>query len=146
MPTPDLALAERVFVHIQAHPETWEQGAWAHKSDCGTTHCFAGHAVALAYPHAVFHLATDDDDVPGEEYAWNVTPLDGQQPRLIRDVAQELLGLNEGEADELFSATHGLLGLAVVIENLAHGHSLALPSSIGAYVLAHESEADDGDA
>ncbi|WIM97806.1 hypothetical protein ACTOB_001360 [Actinoplanes oblitus] len=41
---PNAALAYRVLDHIDAHPETWNQRKW----DCGTTACFAGHAVRLS--------------------------------------------------------------------------------------------------
>lgn len=33
---------KKVLDHIKAHPESWDQGQW--HSDCGTAHCFAGHA------------------------------------------------------------------------------------------------------
>ena len=140
MPTPNLALTERVFAYIQAHPETWEQRVWAAKTECGTACCFAGHAVALAHPDAAFDLPDDDEDDPT---AYAVTLSGEKDSRPIRSAAVDALGLNEGEAENLFYEKNDLLDLAVAIENIAYAHGLAVPDSIAAYVLAHAPEADD---
>lgn len=42
--TPNAELAYRVLDHIDAHPDSWNQGDWW----CGTTGCFAGWAVTLS--------------------------------------------------------------------------------------------------
>ena len=35
---------KQIIDHIEAHPETWNQGDWR----CGTTHCLAGHAQIMS--------------------------------------------------------------------------------------------------
>lgn len=44
MTAPNAELAYRVLDHIDAHPESWNQGAWW----CGTSGCFAGWTCALS--------------------------------------------------------------------------------------------------
>src|SRR5690348_5458725 len=41
---PNIELLEKVLKHIEDNPETWDQGNWR----CGTSYCFAGHAVLLS--------------------------------------------------------------------------------------------------
>lgn len=41
-------LLREVVTYMKLHPETWSQEKWAHRTDCGTTHCFAGWTVTLA--------------------------------------------------------------------------------------------------
>jgi hypothetical protein len=44
MSAPNAELAYKILDHIDAHPESWDQGSW----DCGTTACFAGWALRLS--------------------------------------------------------------------------------------------------
>jgi hypothetical protein len=41
----DPELPRKIVAQVEAHPETWDQGAW--HSTCGTKHCIAGWAVQL---------------------------------------------------------------------------------------------------
>src|SRR5882672_2525517 len=108
--TPELHL---IYKQIKTHPETWQQGTWAINFDlmrergqegvqevnCGTACCIAGHAVARA----------------GYEFVWpnhsaqTELAIDGDgNLRLIETLAAEILGLDENQADELFSAANEL--------------------------------------
>lgn len=124
MPTPDIDLAKQVLAHITAQPGSWNQSMWARRTECGTAFCFAGHAVAIAYPGAVFDFG--DDVLFGDEVddAYHVTLPGESEPRGVRDVAMERLGLNEGEANELFDSYNDLEDLAVTIENIAFAHAI----------------------
>jgi hypothetical protein len=42
--TPNAELAYKVLDHIDAHPESWDQGVWW----CGSSGCYAGWTVALS--------------------------------------------------------------------------------------------------
>ncbi len=67
---PNAELAYKVLDHIDAHPETWDQGMWW----CGTSGCFAGWACALA--------GTDPDALSKDAHSDTYLP----------DVAATLLG------------------------------------------------------
>lgn len=54
----DIDRLEAVLGEIIAHPETHEQRMWATKTECGTSYCFAGHAVSM---------------FAGEEWEWSWT-------------------------------------------------------------------------
>lgn len=64
-----LDLLDAAIAHIEAHPETWEQGAWR----CKTGMCLAGWTAELAGGqwlaepgHRAAHLlAAEPDDPPG---------------------------------------------------------------------------------
>lgn len=104
MPAPNAKLARKVLEQIEAHPERWDQEFWARQLSCGTSYCFAGHAVTLAKPDAEF-------DFPGEASNYNdavyvEVPSDGR--RLIMEVAQEALGLTDYSATVLFAPSNTL--------------------------------------
>jgi hypothetical protein len=67
-----------VLNFIDLHQELWNQGLWTGESECGTTHCLAGWAVALT------------------------SPQDLADPVIIPKRAAELLGLNARQAAMLF--------------------------------------------
>lgn len=92
---PNVELAQQVLEQIEEHPDTWDQGYWARETaSCGTTHCFAGWAVALAEPDAQF--AIDFDGL-----GTGVIRRDGE-PWEIKDAAIDLLGLTSWQADAMF--------------------------------------------
>lgn len=122
---------------IQAEPETWEQGSWCPEMTqfmiknperfgvfptCDTACCIAGHVVAQA----------------GVEYAraayasnnWN----DVDPSNRIPDIAQELLGLTEDEAEWLFDSERSLSEFVKVREL----------GSVTLAMLHFEDEAQDG--
>lgn len=40
-------LGWEVFEKIEANPETWFQGQWAKRTQCGSAFCFGGHTVLM---------------------------------------------------------------------------------------------------
>lgn len=84
-------LARAVLAHIEAHPETWSQGNWAIRTDCGTAFCFAGWTVALSGGKFVWN-ASEIEDV--DEEASYVTGVPGTAGApSIGWAAAKLLGL-----------------------------------------------------
>jgi hypothetical protein len=87
--TKNWPLLWKVYDHIVAHPEEWNQSFYANRTSCGTTFCFAGHAVNMVH------------EVTWPEHAF---PLinNGPPGRIIPNVAAEELGLTSSETTELF--------------------------------------------
>ncbi len=55
-------LLGKTLAYVEAHPDEWHQQSWR----CGTSMCFAGHAVALAgIPFA--DPDSNDDDILGRD-------------------------------------------------------------------------------
>lgn len=121
-PVPNLPLLRKVLDHIDAHPEEWNQGTWGENfatySDpeaakryeearlgrplCGTTHCIAGHAVAMT-----------------EGIRWvgaNVRPMvdDGWYAAGAR-----VLGLTADEASDLFESDNRREDIQRIAEQIA---------------------------
>jgi hypothetical protein len=94
---PNVELAYRVLDHIDANPEQWNQATWFGRSECGTTGCFAGWAVALA-GHDI-----DFDPEPNE---WDgrqpYASIDGDGNKAIRDVAAAELRISGEDEEVLF--------------------------------------------
>ncbi len=86
-------LIRRVVKHIENNPKTWDQEHWGYSSSCGTTFCMAGHTVVMS-GHTL--KWADDGDGRSAYYVEN--------GEYISDKAQELLGLNDEQAEDLFSA------------------------------------------
>ena len=103
----DLPLLWKVYDHIAAHPEEWYQGMWVKRritpesTSCGTTFCFAGHAVMMAHP-TVEPMWLPNDDTTGQ------VVMDDGTRYAIDSLACETLGLNETEGHQLFKATNTL--------------------------------------
>lgn len=95
-----------VLVQIEKHPETWRQGVWARKNECGTSHCFAGHAVALSgltFDWEPLRLGYSGDT----HRALFIRDDDGDY-RSVALVAAELLGISEDDAEILFHKSNRL--------------------------------------
>lgn len=69
---------KRVLDTIRANPESWNQHLW--HSECGTAHCFAGHAEILS-------------GVRSDEFSH------------VFEIAQEWLGLTDKEASYIFKSS-----------------------------------------
>jgi hypothetical protein len=91
---PNAELAYRVLDRIDADPKVWDQSVWS----CGTTACFAGHAVLLSGG-----ILDGSDVVDGPE------DLVGHQ---VEQAAYRALGIDEDRAwlgddrDWLFAQTN----------------------------------------
>jgi hypothetical protein len=99
--TPNLALLRKIFDHWRAHPEQFDQDTWASRDpDGNVTHCAGGWAVELSPEcHIVWY-----SPVKGTSAAEWAYDRDGNHV-LIRDLAEELLGLTHNEALQLFFGT-----------------------------------------
>lgn len=106
-PIKDFPLLWKVYDHIVAHPEEWDQGVWAVQSktlSCGTAFCFAGHAVMMSHPTAVPIWATGrDTDFSGADSV----EIDGTM-QTIPEAAKQALGLTSSERALLFNGSNDL--------------------------------------
>jgi len=100
-------LLEQTMRHIIDHPETHDQSQWVSK--CGTTACFAGWACLLsgAQLNPKRYLIT---------ISWWVT----RNNKLIhtQDLATELLGICDDDADRLFRDTYTVDDLQLMVKEL----------------------------
>lgn len=82
--------------YLWAHPEEHNQTSWARKSSCGTTRCLAGTAAFLAGKEIDWSRGAV---LAGTGITVTARTTDGLW---IEEVAQEWLGLDPEEANELF--------------------------------------------
>ncbi len=102
---PNAELAYRVLDQIDQHPESWNQGEWYRKEACGTVACFAGWAVEFNnYDIALSEEQPALSGRPAHRYGRFVHGIAGR--RTFRDVAAEVLGITDLDADDLFDATN----------------------------------------
>lgn len=107
-PVPNIDLLAQVILHIEAHPETWEQETWR----CDTGMCFAGWATQLS--GAVWAFEADH---PTEAHVVDADPnIDGPVHHLYPYVtaserARVVLGLTEREAATLFRGSNDLMDI-----------------------------------
>ena len=87
--TKNIPLLKQVLAHIEANPETWRQDSWR----CETGFCFAGWTAELTGAKWAR---------PEKQLDPNVLRGDGESEH-VADYAQRVLGLEENEADLLFS-------------------------------------------
>jgi hypothetical protein len=110
-PIPNMPLLDAVIDRIEAEPERWDQGSWgdiretAEEAEaCGTTNCFAGHAVIIAgvMKMQVFKdvWRYDDEEHTSMEIRWLNEA--GEEDDEVADKAREVLGLTRDEADSIF--------------------------------------------
>lgn len=104
MTQPNVALLRKTLEHIEAHPDEWDQKWWAARTKCGTTFCFAGWTVALGSSTEV-----------AWQYGYAVCTATGE---LISDVARDLLGLDDNQADRLFGGSNTLADIRRTVEDI----------------------------
>lgn len=98
-------LAERVMAQIKDHPETWEQGYWATKTDCGTAHCVAGWACTLS----------------GQQIEMRTSGLGNYTAEgHVSDVARRLLGLTPLRGHALFDGENDLDTIERLVKHYAN--------------------------
>ena len=115
-PVKDFPLLWKVYDHIVAHPEEWNQVIWASRGQdwvaptCDTAFCFAGHAVTMSHPTArtVWGWADErgEERLSTNDISYYVE-IDGKIERYDA-VAQRDLGLTLDEAGDLFGANNDL--------------------------------------
>lgn len=79
---------------VEHSPQLYNQHSWGKITSCGTVHCIAGWAAALSG-----YRRTGS----GEHINWLIVRDHLGAEALVYNVARELLGIREEEADELFS-------------------------------------------
>jgi hypothetical protein len=89
VPVKDFPLLWKVYDHIAAHPEEWNQDDFSGEGPCGTTMCFAGHTVIMMRPDVVVNdvgafVTADGNDIDPE------------------GAARKMLGLSWAESQNLF--------------------------------------------
>jgi hypothetical protein len=109
-----------ILNYIKEHPNEWNQTLWVDDQPCRTRFCFAGFAIQRSKKYKFIRLSTGDfssdvmrvgeKDRPGNELG-----KDWWRPAQI---GQEILGLNEQEADNLFSGGNKLDDLETVIDDI----------------------------
>lgn len=114
-PMPNAPLLLKTLHHIEAHPEEWVQETW----HCGTTACYAGHAVIIDggewYPHGSALLIARDDD-PAED-VWH-DPCGSTSVIQVAHRARHILGLTHEQAVRLFSYDNTLDDLRAEVYRL----------------------------
>ena len=96
MSTPNAAHAWRVMDHIDANTELHEQDTWLHKTKCGTAGCYAGWTCLLAGDKPLW-------GGPDADLTFMVEASGEARPVRVDRRAQELLGLDDDAADDLFN-------------------------------------------
>jgi hypothetical protein len=102
---PNTELFIDVLAHIELDPSSWEQDVWniattTEKPDsdtaCGTSHCFAGWAVALSDD---WKIQWDQSWVPGRKWSGqNARGSDGRRCSIL-DAANTALGIHIWDGD-----------------------------------------------
>lgn len=105
---PEVLLKE-TYQEIIKHPEQHNQARWYSNEYigdvvCSTAYCFAGMAVHLAYPKAIF--------ASGDSVYCNAEMSAASIPEL----AAELLGLDSDQADMLFASNNTLENIRLLLE------------------------------
>lgn len=119
-------LLRKTMEHIEAHPEEHDQRYWGLQTPCGTTMCFAGHAVVLAGLTPVWNKDDRYFLAEGEMIA----AIDEEGTRWSVQVgAARALGLGPDEADELFQEC---------------GDLNAVRRVVGAYLAEEGADGGDG--
>jgi hypothetical protein len=124
---PNIELLQKTLAHIEAHPETWDQELWV--NDCGTTACFAGHAVQLAGYELISYTDYLSSEIEFTDYVEmdslpeDITAqLNNDYPRVhVQDVARIVLGLSPGQAANLFRTFNTMPDLRRLVAELCAG-------------------------
>jgi hypothetical protein len=113
----NVALHRKTLEHIAAHPEEHDQHTWIERTDCGTTMCYAGTALALEGYKFKFELNDLGVSVPSGEVC---DPQTGAVYE-IGDQAAVILGLTDKQANTLFYNMGGLPELYAIVNKLTDG-------------------------
>lgn len=102
---PNAELAYKVLDQIDADPSSWDQGTWISETkSCGTVACFAGWAATLGGCEPIFgEWAPYGTDAFRNDRGVTL-PSGGRTS--VRDAAQNVLGISEDAALDLFSGSN----------------------------------------
>lgn len=123
-PVVNTQLLDLTMSLISKRPDDWEQGDWVEvKYDpetdepCGTTCCFAGHALLLSGDYEAV-LYTDPEDY---EFAELVEIETGEEVSDPAAEAANVLGLTDREAKELFYGYNRIENIKYIVEAIKNG-------------------------
>lgn len=129
--TPNLAELDAIIAHAKAHPESHYQGDWATYAGtaselppvvtpeltCGSAFCIAGAAVARAGGQMLWRY---------NGIQWVAThAILNRVTYSISRLAQSVLGLNEYQADKLFSGSNSMADIDEVRDRIAKGDNFS---------------------
>lgn len=104
----NVPLLRKTLEHITAHPEEWDQTAWAEETACGTSFCLAGHVVHSQGHELLWRNVSDCCESCADAPAYANHCVVDERRRTIENVAMHELGLSEAQAQILFSANNEL--------------------------------------
>lgn len=122
---PNVELLRKALEHITAHPEEWDQAAWAYKTDCGTSCCLAGHVVTLAGKQIDFD---PDSNMPAHRVVGEAGSIDQVAANLL-DI-EPLFEAQFDYEDHLFHEHNTLADLWHKAAELTDGE-IEIPAGIG---------------
>lgn len=99
----NVGLLESTLDEIRMNRDEHDQALWGMKTECGTTMCFAGHAVTLAGAELVW--AGHSHEV------FNTSLLHNPVRRFVSDFADQCIFPGEAESENVYSAATRLLDL-----------------------------------
>lgn len=119
--TIDVPRLRKELEFITAHRDRWLQTTWLEHAQCGTVGCLAGNTVLNAGYEPFY-----EGGMRSTSYV-----RDAEQTRTywIRDLATELLGLTERQADDLFRSTNTLYDLWWIASELTNGE-IQVPADV----------------
>lgn len=107
-------LLRKTMEHIEAHRDEHDQSGWGRKEACGSTMCFAGHAVVLDGHNVIW---TEIED--GHSVMSYVEMTDGSGDELSPMAAgARVLGLDLDESSHLFLACMKLSNVRLYVDHL----------------------------
>lgn len=109
--TINVELLDRTLAHIEANPERWDQAVYR----CATGMCFAGWACTLA---GGLWISDDDEVLVAEPGEWPTHQWDGEVVATARVRATRILGLDDAQASDLFSADNTIEDLRRIVAEL----------------------------
>lgn len=112
----NVELMQETLDYIAAHPEEHDQGDWAQRTGCKTTRCMAGTVVHLAPGYKLLWHREQDG-----KYDYTSTAVDNSgRTHSVPDLAEELLGVNHQQANDLFYNSGTLNDLYARAEEITH--------------------------
>ena len=116
-------LLRKTLEHIEQHPEEHEQDVWGKQTPCGTSFCFAGHALNIGGAKLSWGEKPNWWDLCHPDKAY-IPDMDGAilpgQTDILdpHSAARELLGLSEAEASHLFWAGRTIKGIRTFVNKI----------------------------
>jgi hypothetical protein len=111
--TIDVPRLRKELEFVTDNRQRWLQNTWLSRVECGTVGCLAGNVVLNAGYQPYF-----EGNRQSTSY---VRDAERSRTYWIRELATELLGLTERQADDLFRSTNSLLDLWEVAAELTDG-------------------------